>query len=557
MSTKLRRGIAAAAASTLMLTLVACSATDDPAPTSTGDGGETSDEADPGAYEGQRVGAMDEFGVDTVFQATEPLDFSLLYRDHPSYPVLEDWLIFEELESKNNVTFSRVDVPLADWDDRKSLLLGAGDFPTIVPVTYPGQESQFVAGGALLPVSDYLDLLPNFTDKVAKWGLEDELELLRQEDGKFYLLPGLHENLRPQYSIAVRKDIWDGLGLNLEPATWDEFADQLRQVKEAHPEFDFPYSDRWQLNATINVAASTFGTAGGWGLGQGVWWNGSEYVLTGATDEYREMLTYFNGLVSDGLLDPESLTQDDDPAIQKFVSGQAAAIGTNDQTVMDYRNLFDEAGNTDAEVYQIRAPAGPAGDILAGSRFESGQMLNADLADSEHLVATLQFVDWLYYSDNGLEFAKWGVEGTTFERDADGTRRFLGAIDQGGINPSDDPEPLNATYGFHNGVWMPAHGSTFDLGTSMMREEVQEWQNAMATKEMQPIAPAWPLTELEQEEASILVTALNDQVTQNTSRFILGQRSLDEWDAYVSELANAGQARYLEIVNGAQQRAAG
>ena len=31
----------------------------------------------------------------------------------------------------------------------------------------------------------------------------------------------------------------------------------------------------------------------------------------------------------------------------------------------------------------------------------------------------LQFVDWLYYSDEGLEFAKWGVEGTTYTKDGD------------------------------------------------------------------------------------------------------------------------------------------
>jgi len=541
-----------------MLTLMACSPSNDTTPPASPEptgNGET--EGDPAAYEGQRTGAMDEFGVDTVFQATEAVEFSLLYRDHPGYPVLEDWLILEALAENQNVTFDRVDVPLAEWDDRKALLLGAGDFPWIVPVTYPGQESQFVAGGALLPVSDYLDLMPNFSDKVERWGLDDEIVGLRQDDGKFYILPGLHENLRPQYSIAVRKDIWDGLDLSLEPATWDEFADQLRAVKEAHPEFDFPYSDRWKLDATLNAAASNFGAAAGWGLSQGVWWDGSEFVLTGSTDEYRDLVTYFNGLVADGLLDPESLTQDDDPAIQKFISGESAAIGTNDQTVMDYRNAFAEAGNTDAEVYQIRVPAGPAGDILAGSRFESGVVLNADLADSEYLVAVLQFVDWLYFSDNGLEFAKWGIEGTTFERAADGTRTFIGAIDQGGINPSDEPVPLNATYGFHNGEWMLAHGSTFDLGTSMMRPEVQEWQTTMATKEMQPIAPPWPLTELEQEESSIIQTALNDQVTQNTSRFILGQRSLDEWDAYLGELENAGQARYLEMVNAAQQRAAG
>ena len=37
--------------------------------------------------------------------------------------------------------------------------------------------------------------MPNFQDKVAKWNLKADLDTLRQADGKYYLLPGLHENV--------------------------------------------------------------------------------------------------------------------------------------------------------------------------------------------------------------------------------------------------------------------------------------------------------------------------------------------------------------------------
>ena len=49
--------------------------------------------------------------------------------------------------------------------------------------------------------------MPNFQDKVEKWNLEPEIDGLTQEDGKYYLLPGLHEELWPDYSLAVRTDI--------------------------------------------------------------------------------------------------------------------------------------------------------------------------------------------------------------------------------------------------------------------------------------------------------------------------------------------------------------
>lgn len=543
-----RTAAASAAAATMAVTLAACSG---------GGGGGSSDGED---LADRMVGAMEDYDVGTTFRATEPVTFSLLYRDHPNYPLDEDWLFFQELEENQNVTFDLVNVPLSDWEQRRSLLIGAGDAPEIIPVTYPGQETPFVAGGAILPVSDYLDHLPNFVDKVERWGLQDEIDNLRQEDGKFYLLPGLHEQPKPQYSFAIRKDLFEAAGITEEPATFDELAEQLEAVLAANPELDHAYTDRWSLNgpieATMNLAAPNFCTAAGWGYGQGVWFDEDtgEYVYTGATESYRQLVEYFAGLVESGVMDPESVSQDDDTAIAKFTSGRAAVIGSNDQEILRYRDAMAEAG-VEGEIVQITVPAGPCGDYIAsGGRLESGLMVSSEAAEQDHFVALLQLVDWLYYSDEGLEFAKWGVEGVTYEKAEDGTRTLAEDVDINGLNPG-APEVLNTDYGFHNGVFMPAHGSTADLDTSMLRPEVKDFVEAMnERKEELPLPPPIRMGEAEREQASLLQTALHDHVMQNTSQFILGQRSLDEWDAYVSELQGIGMDQYVSLINEAAAR---
>jgi len=76
----------------------------------------------------------------------------------------------------------------------------------------------------------------------------------------------------------------------------------------------------------------------------------------------------------------------------------------------------------------------------------------------------------------------------------------------------------------------------------------------MSDKELAPVAPPAPLDELEREQVSLWNTALRDHVLQNTSAFILGQRPLSEWDAYVTELEGKNMQQYLDVVNGAQQR---
>ena len=535
-------GIAAAATVAL---LAACSS-----------GGSGGDEGSPEEIDlsGQMVGAMEDYDVGTTFKATEPLELGLMYRDHPNYPLKDDWSIFQELEKNQNVTFDVQSVPLSDWQQKRSLLISSGDAADLIPSTYVADVESLTSGGALLPVSDYLEYLPHFADKIEKWGLQEDLDRARQADGKFYVLPGLLETPKPSYSVAVRADLWEEQGLE-DPKTWDEFAEQLAVIDEAYPELDFAYSDRWSINgpmeATLQAAAGNFGTEAGWGYGDGVQWNGSEYEYTGASDGYRQLIEYFHGLVADGLLDPESITQDDDAAKAKFTTGKVAAMGSNDQEMVLYRTGLEESGVKGAKVRQIVVPAGPAGNVMdatTGGRFESGIAISAKAAERDDFVALLQFVDWLYFSDEGNEFSKWGVEGETYEVAGDGTRELADDVDWSGFNP-DGTKQLNTDFGYYNGVFNLAHGTTKELLDSMVRPEVVEFREQMNTKEVAEQGPGIAMDELQREEASLLQTNLQDTVMTATAQFLKGDRSLDEWDAYVAELEGVGMEQYVQIVN--------
>lgn len=513
---------------------------------------------DTASLQDKMVGAMPDFKAGDTFKATEPVTFSLLYRDHPNYPYKADWDILTKIKENQNVSFDAVNVPLSDWNQRRALLIGAGDAPQIIPSTYIADAEQYTASGAILPVSKYLDYMPNFSEKIQKYGLQDELDATRQGDGEFYVLPGLLETAKPIYTIAIRDDLFKKAGITEDPQTWEELTQQLKKVDEANPDLDYVYSERWSNNgpmeATLQLASGSFGTEAGWGYGDGVTWNGSEYVYTGAMDEYKALIEYFSGLIGDGLLDPESVTQDDQAAVAKFTSGRTAVIGSNDQEILNYRRTLTEGGHTDAVVRQIVVPAGPAGsrmDAGTGGRFESGVVLSSKVADSPNFIALLQFVDWLYFSDEGLEFSKWGVEGETYTKAADGKRTLAADVDINGLNPG-APKMLNAEYGYHNGVFMLAHGTTTDLLNSMLRDEVVEFRKAMNEKETADNGPGIVFTEDQREQATLSRTALQDVVMQNTSQFLLGQRSFDTWDAYKAELEAAGMSRYVELVNSAK-----
>ena len=497
------------------------------------------------------VGAMKDYKAGEAFKATAPVTFPILYSDMNTYPIKKDWLLWQKITQLTNVTLDPTVVPFSDYAQKRSLLIGAGDAPMILPKTYPGQESAFVASGAILPVSDYVDLMPNYAKKVKDWGMQKEIDLLRQADGKYYVLPGMHQELWPDYTLVIRTDVFTKDGIKV-PGTWDEFKTALKDLKTANPASPYPFSDRFLGGATLSASAPSFGTT----MGSGLFVSSEptrfdakagKFVFAAATPQYKTMLTYFHSLVAGGLMDPESFTQPDAQAVQKFTTGKSFVISANSQNIVDYRKAMDATlGAGNYAIKKITLPGGPAGDKIAGSRLENGVMINSQAKKSPNFVAMMQFVDWLYYSDAGQEFAKWGVKGTTYDKDAAGKRTLVPGVNYNGLNPAGTKD-LRVDYGFSGGVF--AYGGTTDLLQSMMSPEEITFQKAMKSKTPEVLAPPAPLSDAVREQATMLVTPLQDKVNQATLQFILGQRPLSQFDAFVTELKGNGMTTYMDLKN--------
>jgi putative aldouronate transport system substrate-binding protein len=503
-----------------------------------------------------RTDAMDTFAVGQQFKATSPVTFTTLLNDNPGYPEKSSWLFWTELAKRTNVTLKPTVVPLSDYENKRSVMIGAGDAPFLIPKTYPGQEAPFVASGAILPVSDYTGLMPNYKDKVARWHLQGDVDTLVQDDGKYYVLPGLHQDVWIDYSFAIRTDVLDELGLQI-PRTLDDLHSVLKAMKAAHPD-SYPMTDRWSQPTPGGAMLQTFGQAfgagygGGWGYQNVTYDAGSDaFVLTGGMDQYKAMIDYVHTLVAEKLLDPESFTQTDDQAEAKFTSGKSFVISTNAQELVNtYRpGLAKSVPN--AKIVKIPVPIGPAGEVKVGLRLENGLMISKKARDSKDFVAMMQFVDWLFYSDEGQVFAKWGVEGVTYTRDSSGAFRLAKDVDYVGLNPSASKK-LNVDFGFSNGNF--AYGGTTQLLESTFSDEEKEFQKVMTARKTLPVPPPHPLNSDEQEQFALWEAPLKDYVQQQTLKFILGERPLSQWDAFRSELKGKNGDQYLKLVNGAYDR---
>jgi putative aldouronate transport system substrate-binding protein len=536
-----RRQLLAAAGGAATLALVGCGSGDD-------DGQDLDD---------KRSAAMEKFGVGDQFKASEPLTFPIMMLSNAAYPYKADWPFFTELAKLTNVKLEATVVPGSDYNQKRSVMVSSGDAPLIIPKTYHPDEEQYIAGGAILPVSDYVHLMPHYQDKVKRWNLQGNLDGFSQSDGKYYLLPGLHEDAWLDYTLAVRTDILQKLGLST-PQTWDDVTNMLRAMKTAYPNL-YPFSDRWSTppepgaNCLFGLLSSAYGTYAGWDW-QNAYWDASasKFVFSGAMDQYKQVLQYLNTLVSEKLIDPESFTQTDDNARQKFASGKSFVICCNAQTLANELRK-DIAKIPGATVAKIPRPIGPAGPVKSGeTRLENGIMISKKALESKNFVAMMQFIDWLWYSDAGQMLAKWGIQGQTYTGSVDdGTFKLASDVDWAGLNPSASKH-LQVDYGFFNGVF--AYGGSTKFLNSQFSEEEKKFQEVMNQRKTLPVPPAHPLTAEEREQASLWETALTDHVNQNSLKFALGQRPLSQWDAYVAELKGKNVDQYIDLVNKAYDR---
>ncbi|MFD8302086.1 extracellular solute-binding protein [Streptomyces sp. NPDC059690] len=537
-----RRQILAAAGFVGLATLTGCGG---------GDGAADSEDLSK-----KRNGAMKEYRAGQRFKAAEPLSFSMLHNDNPVYPLKKDWLFWKEVTQRTGVTLEPLDVPLADYEKKRSVLIGAGDAPFLIPKTYHPSEVAFVSSGAILPVSDYTHLMPNYRAKVRKWKLEPELDSIRQSDGKYYLLPGLHERPKAGYSLSFRTDVLAKHGLSL-PTTWDEVYDVLTALRAEYPG-KYPWTDRWSTNtpfpcgALFSYLGQAYGVKAGWTYDNISFdTEAGHFVFTAAQDEYRAMVEFLRKIVAEKLLDPESFTQQDDQAVQKLLAEKSWVISANPQElVQNYRYNLDKQVKG-AKIEMVPVPLGPAGPIvLSGVRLENGLMIAGKALKSDSFVAMMQFVDWLWYSDEGQEFCKWGVEGVTYTKTGD-TYRLRPGISLMGSAP-DAPKDLQKDYGFFNGVF--TYGGSWKLVSSSFGPDEKKFQDAMSQRRQLPVDPAHPLRSTEQEQATLWDTPLKDHAIQNTLEFVLGKRPMSEWNAYLGELKAKNMQQLVDLHNKAYER---
>lgn len=460
-----------------------------------------------------------------------PVTLKMMTAQHPSWPYKEDWPIYKYIKEKMNTDF-KVTVPASDYTTAMNLAISSGDMPDLMIVPNLNAANINGASGAFLNIFENLDKMPNY-----KKFLEQHPEVKAatlSPDGKSYYLPHYGLEQWSRRSWLYRDDIFKKNNLT-PPADWDQMYTVSKKLKELYPS-SYPVVIYDNLTSLTNIAPA-FNT---W-YGPYVDYEKNEWRYGPTEDTFKQMLMTLNRFYKEGLIPPDFMAMKRDQFNDLLAQNKGFMAS-------DYIGAMDEI-----PVIIKKSPAEFSLDYMVPPKgLPNGKPYNAYggllsngfavAAKSKNKDAALRYLDFLY-SPEGIDMATWGKEGETYTVE-NGKRKFKS--DYANLGDLRTKTGI-ATYGAHLVVDMNAYSY---MNSEKMTKALKQIQSGNEAK----LQPRLAYTEQENELLTTTNAAITKYRDEQIAKFIVGQKSFDEWPAYVEEIKRLGVDKVMNVNKAAFER---
>lgn len=468
-----------------------------------------------------------------------------------NYTSLSDTEFGKKLQENTGITVEFQHPAVGQVAEQFNLLLSKSTLPDIIEyswLTYAGGPQKAIEDGVIIPLNDVIDnYCPNL--KAYLEANPDVDRMIKTDEGAYYCFPFIRggEQLKTSTGLMVRGDWLEELGMEV-PKTMDEWYDVLTAFKEkkgAEAPFTYQYSS---LGLTDNNPfAYAYGAPRNFYIGD------DGKVHYGAIEDgYREYLKTMNKWMSEGLLDVDLATLTGDQVAAKVTNGTAGAsfgwCGSNLGT-------WTNAGKATMESFSL-VPA-PYPTLESGAKPEFGQKDNAYVNMGGAVITTsckdvelaARLLDYAY-SEEGHMLFNFGIEGVSYTME-NGEPVYTDLLLK---NP--DLSITHAMAGYiranYNGPFVQDEAYASQYYTlDAQKEAIALWSDTNAGSHILP--PVTPTVDESKEQAQIM-NEINTYRDEMTMKFILGNKSFDEWDDYVKTIEGMNIDRVLEIQNAALER---
>jgi len=496
-------------------------------------------------------------------------------RQSPMVSSVDNNQFTDLIEEKFGVEMDFTAVPSQGADEKLSLLMASGDYPSILWTAGfdRSEQARYGGQGVIIPINDLIEQYgPNIQKRLAEY--PEVLRDMTNPDGTIYGLPHVEGCYHCTYSqkMWINTDWLNNLGLEM-PTTTDEFADVLEAFKTQDPngngeadEIPLTGSVQWWhaemwpyiMNAFVPLSYD-------WSQAQFVAVEDGKVYFAPTTEAWREGLAYMNGLYEDGLIDQQGLTQQQD-AMRGLVSNPdeiivgaftAGHVGMG-VSLEDRERFLNDSG--DGVRYRALPPIeGPGGAQYAGyfpPAFTSISLAMTIKATDEQQLKMMEIADWIWTTEGTLTTIS-GPEGVGWRW-----------AESGELGLNGEPA-VYATYqhdaeAVHNRTIEAFPFWHFDLFNSWAANQditspdayerflVLETEQYEPYRPEEPVPPSLYYNSDDAQTVAQIQTELQSFVDQFAVGVISGQRDLDsEWNDYLAAFDGLRLEEYLSLVQAA------
>lgn len=485
----------------------------------------------------------------------EDVTFSVSMMINPQlasyYAGYEENPAWQEYSKLTGVNFSFQNISAMNIGEQYNLMFASQDYPNIMHSGlsyYSTGPDAAVEDDVIVDLAPYLEeYAPNYLywiDKV------DGFANITTDEG---YRPGfVHINDEPSITKSGPVTRGDWLKeLDMEaPTTIDELHDMLKAMYEtygAQCEFDASasaFSGAWGTNLTISTFPS---------VSYPIYQVDGEIVYGPVTDEAKDYLKTMKSWLDEGILYTDFATRTSNfGTISDFCNGVFSYYNADTDALVNAPSYFlDPEATMVALPYAIRNE----GDVIPFDGYGTststltGQGTFSITSSCEDIELAVSVLDWRY-SEAGSFLFNYGIEGISFEYNADGEPEYTDLIVQ-------NPEGLSATW--LAAVYMDEYGyvekyTKFDYQMTQEQLEARElWSQNVESRYDLP--RALTLTAEETETFSKYMSDVASYTSENILKMLTGEKDIDkDYDAFIEEIYNMGLQDCLDCYQNALTR---
>lgn len=419
----------------------------------------------------------------------------------------------------------------------------------------------YADSGRLLDLNDYAEYMPEYR---ARRELFPHLSQYDTEDGETFLIMPCWVD-RPSESWTMNNILKEKYGLEY-PKTWDDMKKSLEIVCAGEGWDGTNAMPMCFINWGFGTTYNQMGTMWGYRMGPtSIWYDQDKAEWVYSLIEYEDVFKQLTEAVAEayekGWLYKDFATIDQATYDAFCASGswlyhnhyldfyngtQAGNIGMD----LDSFSFFEApvAGDNTVPYACVDYDAAPTGWCYG---------ISADCKNPEAAAMYLEFI-----TSEAVAVAKaWGVEGITYEVDAEGNKHYT---EEYVAAREADAAAAHKKYGINGTAyyWGPytsdyaAFDGIYGSYQENTRNELRRQMKALNEGTMQVKYNAFTpkLTDIQKEDISMVTNPVSTYINENIQAFVFGQKDLAEWDAFMDGIAAYGDIEWvLNEYNTAEQ----